>query len=272
LIVFGFASVSAPSAWAQDPNPGAITLTAGMDFLNAYHFRGIPQDESGVIMWPYGDLGFALYSGDGGLKSAGVNIGTWNSLHTGAAGLDSDLTGGSGKMWYESDFYATLGFGGGTSLGTTFTAYTSPNGLFATVKEIAFKFSVDDSGYLGGAAVRPYALLAFEFGEAQADGGLEAGKYLELGIAPGYAAERASFAVPVKVGLSLGDYYEGVDGDETFGFFSIAGIATVPFTSMPTSFGSWNVHGGVEFLKLGDRNQAFGSTNVIGSVGIGFSY
>jgi hypothetical protein len=39
-----------------------------------------------------------------------------------------------GKLWYESDFYATLGlgFGGGVALGTTYTAYTSPNNGFTT--------------------------------------------------------------------------------------------------------------------------------------------
>ncbi len=234
------------------------------------YFRGIPQDESGVIMWPYGDLGFALYSGDGGLKSVGVNVGIWNSLHTGDAGLD----GPTEKLWYESDFYATLGlgFGGGTSVGVTYTAYTSPNSLFSTVKEIAFKFAVDDSSYLGGAAVKPYVLIARELGDVQADGGLEAGTYLELGIAPGYAMPRVSLAVPIKVGLSLSDYYEGVDGDEKFGFVSIGGLATVPFSSMPTKFGTWNIHGGVEYLRLGDRNQALGENNVVGSIGIGFTY
>ena len=48
-------------------------------------------------------------------------------------------------------------------------------------------------------------------------------------------------SIPTKVGLSLGDYYEGATGDERFGYFSIAGIATMPFTSMPTRFGAWNV-------------------------------
>ena len=80
--------------------------------------------------------------------------------------------------------------------------------------------------------------------------------------------------VPLKVGLSLSDYYEGLNGDDTFGFFSVAGVVTVPFTRMPTRFGSWNIHGGVEFLMLGDRNEAvFGdSSHVIGSIGIGLSY
>jgi hypothetical protein len=106
----------------------------------------------------------------------------------------------------------------------------------------------------------------------QADGGLAAGTYMELGIAPGYTASRLSVAVPVKVGLSLSDYYEGADGDERFGFFSLAGIVTVPFTSAPTRLGTWNVHGGVEYLRLGDRNQGFGENQVVGSLGLGFTY
>ena len=195
----------------------------------------------------------------------------WNSLHTGSAGID----GPSGKLWYESDFYAGVGLGlaKGTSLGVTYTAYTSPNGLFGTVKEMSFRLAVDDSGALGRAAVRPYVLLAQEL-EGQADGGEFEGTYLELGIAPGFSTSRASLTVPLKVGLSLSDYYEGLDGDETFGFFSVAGVVTVPLASTPTKFGSWNIHGGVEFLRLDDRNEAvFGdSSYVIGSIGIGLSY
>src|SRR6188474_2834124 len=245
------------AAQSTDPNSGAMTLTANFEVVNAYMFRGIPQDESRVIMWPSADLGIALFSGDGGLKSVGVNIGTWNSLHTGDAGLNNLV---NGKMWYESDFYATVGFGlsGGTTAAVTYTAYTSPNGLFGTVREIAFKLSVDDSGRLGAAAIHPYVLLAREL-SGQADGGAEEGTYVELGVAPGVSFSRVSVSVPVKVGLSAGNYYEGLNGDETFGYFSVAGIATVPFTSMPTRFGTWNVHGGVEYQRLGDRNSfAFG--------------
>ena len=258
------------SAQSTDPNPGAMTLTANFDFVNAYMFRGIPQDESRVIMWPSADLGIVLFSGDGGLKSVGVNIGTWNSLHTGDAGLNNLV---NGKMWYESDFYAAVGFGlsGGTAVGVTYTAYTSPNGLFGTVREIAFKLSVDDSGR-GAMAIRPYVLLAREL-SGQADGGANEGTYVELGVAPSFPLSRAGVSVPVKVGLSAGDYYEGLNGDETFGYFSVAGIATVPFTNMPTRFGAWNVHGGVEYQRLGDRNSfAFGKNQAIYSVGFGFSY
>jgi hypothetical protein len=265
---------------AKDPNPGALTLTGSIDFVNQYMFRGFRQNSSGIAIWPAMDLGISAYSGEGGLKSASINFGTWNSLHTGDTGQD----GPSGKLWYESDFYATLGlgFGGGTSFSTTYTAYTSPNNGFTTVKEIMFKFAVDDSGKLGKAAVKPYIAVAREFdaepGRGQADGGENAGTYVEIGFAPGYSASKASIAFPIKVGLSGSNYYElatptGFE-DNTFGYFSIAGIVTVPLGGT-SSFGAWNIHGGVEYQKLGTTTEFFNggeSNQVIGSFGIGFSY
>jgi hypothetical protein len=268
--------LGASPAWSQDsapadPNPGNLTLTGGIDFLNAYLFRGIPQDDTGVVMWPYADLGVALRSGEGAFKTIGVNVGLWNSLHSGDAGVD----GPSGKLWYESDFYATfgLGFGKGTSLGLTYTAYTSPNGMFNTVRELSFKFALDDSGALGRAATKPYLIVAREL-DGQADGGAEEGTYLELGAAPGFPVAGLTVNVPLRAGFSLGDYYEGVLGDERFGFFSVAGIVTIPLSSTPTRVGSWNIHGGVEYVRLGDRNaEILGDTSkVIGSIGIGLSY
>ena len=152
--VVGMVAFSASPASAQepaDPNPGNVTLTGGIDFLNQYMFRGIRQNSTGMATWPFGDVGLAVYSGDGGVKSATVNFGIWNSLHSGDTGSD----GPSGKLWYESDFYAALGlgFGGGMALTSTYTAYTSPNSMFTTVKEFAFKVAHDDSSYLGAAAL-----------------------------------------------------------------------------------------------------------------------
>jgi hypothetical protein len=272
-LMIGMLTVSAAPAAAQDDNPnmGAISFSGGIDFLNAYFFRGIIQDDTGVISWPYGELGFALYEGDEGLTGVSAAVGTWNSLHTGDAGSD----GPSGKVWYESDFYASLGldFSGGSSLGMTYTAYTSPNGTFGTVKEIAFSYALDDSELLGAAAVSPYIMIAHEL-SGQADGGLNEGTYMELGASPGYAAEQVSFSVPIKIGLSLSDYYEGPTGDSKFGYFSIGGQIGVPLTPSPTRFGSWEVHGGIEFLALGDSAEAYygDSSAVIGSFGIGLSY
>jgi hypothetical protein len=112
----------------------------------------------------------------------------------------------------------------------------------------------------------------------QADGGENKGTYLELGAAPGYAASKASIAFPIKVGLSLKDYYELAGEDEKFGYFSIAGIATIPLGGT-TNFGAWNIHGGVEYQRLGDTTAFFNSDDdgpqknqIIGSIGFGFSY
>jgi hypothetical protein len=265
----GALSGAALPAAAQGPNTGALRLTAGIDVGNAYYFRGLPQDESGVVMWPYADLTFTLWSGTGVVRNGAVTVGTWNSLHTGDVGLDGPV----GQLWYESRFYsgASVGFGGGATIGIAYTAYNSPNFGFAPVKELAFKVALDDGGWLGRAAVRPYVLVAREL-DGQADAGRKEGTYVEIGAAPGLSWPRVGVAVPLKVGLSAGDYYEGAFGDETFGFFSVAAVATVPLTGGATRFGTWNVRGGVEFLRLGRRNQALGETNVVGSIGIGFGY
>jgi hypothetical protein len=255
-------TILAAPAMAQDAPP-TVTMSAGIDVVNQYMFRGIRQNGTGVATWPFFDLGIGAFEGDGPLKTVGINVGTWNSAHSKPSG------------WYESDVYATvgLGLGGGVGLATTYTSYTSPNDSFTHVKEVALKASFDDSTALGSAAMKPYALVAFELatepGRYQADGGLKGGRYLELGVAPGISGGRASLALPIKVGLSAGNYYE-LDGvDNKFGFFSVGGLVTVPFAS------HFNVHGGLEFQALGDTTKALNGgdgSQVIGSFGIGLSY
>ena len=259
----------AARAQGDDPNPGAITLTTGIDFPSVYFFRGIRQEtDPKLTMFPFGDVGIALYSGDGGLKSAGVNFGVWNSLQTGSSGLDAVP---KRRIHYEQDFYASLslGFGGGVTFTPMFTTYTSPNGSFGTVNEISLKFA-------HASRFAPYGLVAFEL-SGQADGGSEEGTYAELGVAPSWPLGDAGVTVgiPVKLGLSLKDYYEGPTGDEKFGYIDVGVLFTVPFTSSPTKFGSWNLHGGVDFFGFGDTTKFFNQGDggqVIGSIGIGMSY
>jgi hypothetical protein len=268
------ATGAAPVAAQADPNPGAVSVAAGLDAPSVYFFRGIRQEsEPELTLWPFADLGLALYSGDGGLKSVGVNIGVWNSLHTG--------TSGATRSHYEEDFYTTLslGFGGGVTLGTTYMALTSPNSMFTTVKELQFKLA---KAHL----VAPYVFLARELGAGpgvgQADAGSKGGTYLELGVGPSWAlgGGKATLAVPVKVGLSLSNYYEmldvdGVYTDDKFGFFDVGALVTVPLTGIPSSFGSWNIHGGVDVLVFGDTTKSFNTgdtSKVVGVFGLGFSY
>jgi hypothetical protein len=272
VLVVTFIAASAVPLLAQattTPDDQRVTVAGGIDFRNAYMFRGVRQDDTGTITWPSAEIGLRLRSADRGLTSARVSVGTWNSLHSGSAGAD----GPAGKAWYESDVYTTLslGFANALVLDTTYTAYRSPNDMFTTVKEIALKATVNRAT-LGGAALTPYALAAFELdtkpGVGQLDGGFKPGKYLELGAQPRHALRRLEVAAPLKLGLSIGDYYELAGTDHHFGFFSVAGIATLPVARW------WNVHGGVEFQQLGTTTKRFNggdSSKTITSIGVGFS-
>jgi hypothetical protein len=264
----------AGSAQAQDadPNPGAITLTTGIDFPSVYFFRGIRQEaDPEFTMFPFGDVGISFYSGDNG-RSASVNFGVWNSLNTGSSGLSATP---DKRIHYEQDFYVmlNLGVGSGITVSPFFTSYTSPNGSFGTVNEFAFKVA-------HASRFAPYGIIAMEL-SGQADGGSDEGTYGEIGIGPSWplGGGGTTIGVPLKLGFSLGDYYEADGEDNGFGFFDIGALVTVPFSSAPTTFGTWNLHGGVNYLALGDGTKSFNVKDgtpeggqVIFSIGIGMSY
>ncbi len=286
LAVLSLVAAQASSAAAQattGPNGGKITLGGAFDITNAYLFRGLRQDDTGLLMWPTADAGIRLSDTSG----AAVHVGTWNSLNTGLAGLD----GPTGRLWYESDFYTSLSFAltEDFGVGATYTAYTSPNGSFSTVKELSFKVGPNDSvPYSSTSALfspsststlfSPYALVAFELdthpGLGQADGGREGGTYLEFGGAPRWGGAPVDVYFPIRVGLSLHNYYELAGVDHSFGFLSLGAHAQVPLVRT-SNYGAWNVHGGIDFYSLGDTPEAFNAgdqTKVVASVGIGFTY
>lgn len=249
------------------------TFNGAIDFPRVYFFRGIRQEaDPKFTTFIAGDLGVSLLAdGSGSVKTAGFNVGTWNALMTGSSGSD----GIQDDAFYESDLYAsvTLGFGS-VSFTPMFTAYTSPNDMFKTVKEISFKAA-------HASKTAPYALVAFEIGgedSGQADGGVNKGTYLELGIGPSWpiADGKAIVTLPVKLGLSLKDYYELGGEDKKFGYF-VAG----PLFTVPLSGGKWNVHAGVDFYALGDATGAANADPVTGeprkgwviwSGGLGFTF
>lgn len=266
--------LAAPAA-AQSPsahNQGALTFTGGLDVPSIYYFRGFRQErDPKVTLWPFMDLGITFRSGQGLFDRVGVNVGTWNSLQTGSSGLEGPAKG----LHYEEDFYATLalGLGSGMGLGVTYTAYTSPNNMATTIKEASVKLA--RSGWL-----RPYGLAAFELNDkGQADSGSSKGTYVEFGASPSLTWKRLTFSAPLRVGLSAKDYYEGRDGDERFGFFDAGGLITMPI-GVPERFGSWNVHGGGSYLRLGkttesrniDQRGNISNRAIVGIFGVGVAY
>ena len=269
LMLAGPAVAQTPSP-PSSPNAGAIKSTGNMDVLakSPYIFRGIVQESKPKLtMWPAGDIGIALYSGTGALKSASVNFGVWNSLQTGSSGLD----GASKKLHYEEDFYAAMGLTfSKVVFTTTYTAYTSPNGGFGTVNELSFKGAVSNK-------IAPYALLAQELGAVGADGGTKKGTYVELGIGPSWplAGGKATVAIPVKVGLSAHNYYELNGVDNKFGFLDVGALFTVPLTGIPATYGTWNFHVGADAFTFGNTTKTFNSGKTSKGVflfGLGVTY
>jgi hypothetical protein len=208
------------------------------------------------------------------LKRVILSGGFWNSLNSGDTGAD----GPPDAPWYESRLYASLGvrLAGDVTLASSFTTYTSPNGMFATASELGIRVGWDDREK-HRLSLNPYTFAAFELGVApgrgQLDGGQSAGIYLESGVRPVYTARRFTVAVPVKVGLSLANYYELAGRDHVFGFASVGADLVVPF---PVSRGGrWQLRGGVELLGFGDATRVYNGgdeSSVVASIGIGLSY
>jgi hypothetical protein len=262
-------------------NKGRVSLSAGMDFTSAYFFRGILQEDTGLIFQPYGDITFNLYEGTDGLNSVGATVGIWNSIHSGPTGADGPNA--DPKAWYEFDFYSALTFGlfNDWEAGATYTIYTSPNGVFKSTQEIAFALAYDDSELLGAFSLSPHILLAFEFQGGGATGP-DTGTYFELGVEPGFTlleSERypVALAFPLTLGLSLDDYYQNptTGKDETFGYFDLGLVASMPLGFIPADYGSWEIFVKGDFLFLGDSTKAINSGDsfeAIGTIGISLAY
>jgi hypothetical protein len=89
---------------------------------------------------------------------------------------------------------------------------------------------------------------------------LSARPVLKLGATP------ATLSVPLKLGLSATDYYEGASGSDTFGYFDVGAIVSVPLGFFPQ--GAWDVHGGLDVLFLGDNLEAFNGGNAVQPVAL----
>jgi hypothetical protein len=273
LITLGtfFAALGAPALTsAQAIQPGRAGVTADIAVVNQYMFRGVRQNVSPIALWPAVDVRVSTTERSGMVRRFDVHGGFWNSLHTG----DTGAGGPAGNAWYESDLYGSFGvrFARGLETSATYTAYRSPNDLFTTVNEMSVKLAIDDGSATRAVTFHPYALAAFEFdtspGVGQVDGGARAGRYLELGAAPTRSVYGIAVAVPIKVGLSIGNYYELARQDHPFGFLSVGVGGSRRITQ-------WlNVHGGVEYQHLGTTTKAFNggeASATIASIGVGFS-
>ena len=80
-----------------------------------------------------------------------------------------------------------------------------------------------------------------------------------------------SLYIPVRTGLSVKDYYEGPNGDDTFGYFTSGFQFSVPAIS--GSSGTFEIHAGMDFQVLGDNLKLLNEDNRMKPIGtIGFTY
>ncbi|MHB1156443.1 MAG: hypothetical protein ACYC26_06335 [Phycisphaerales bacterium] len=274
-----------------DPNTGAISLWAGVDFYNEYIWRGIPQQDQGLIMQPAATVTASLWSNDDWAFSAFVN--TWNSVHSQNTGY-SGVTGG----WYEGDwaFGASVATPGGFTVTPSFVMYHSPNGSWADTQEMDVNIAYNDAPLWGDtsipgwAGLKPYALFAFETsGGADILGkGGDLGTYLELGISPSFTLIQSkdypvTISFPMKVGLSLDKYYEYTDGsgstkNPTFGYFDGGVMFSIPLAFIPSQFGAWEAHAGVHFVELNSSyvhnvvGSGYDEFRILGTAGVSMTY
>ena len=269
-------SVQAGDMMEMGPNTGKVSVSAGSDWTSAYFFRGILQEDQGLILQPWAELGLNLGRVD-------LSLGSWNSFHDEQTGAGEDTTSDS---WYEADFYLGLAtpINEMLSLSVTYTSYTSPNDAFDTVNDLAFGLGYDDSGS-EGLALNPSLTVIFETdGQADQNGeptGTDEGVYVEIAIAPSFspsadgALSNLSVEVPVTLGLSAEDYFEDGDGDDdTFGYLDIGIEGSLPL-AVPADSGVWSLTAGVHFLYLGDNLEQINNDDdfeVIGTLGVSMEY
>lgn len=262
--------VVGPLAPELAPSGSDLSVSLGADLVTAYYFRGILQEDRGVIVQPWAELRLPFAATDAMRFEAIFAL--WNSFHSEATGAGTD--DGFLRGWYEADLVAGVGVGcGAWSIDATYVAYTSPSDAFDTLQELILSVGVEDPWSLA-----PHAAIGFELGS---DGALgDPGIYLELGIEPGFEvpigdAGALGISFPITIGLGLDDYYENPGGgDELFGYLDVGAVAawTLPGDG---ALGAWTLTGAANLLLLGDANRAVnGDENVeiVGRLGLSIAF
>ena len=263
------------TAQEMGPNTGAVSVTWTNTIVTQYVFRGQLVENDGLIYQPDLLVNFALYEGDGLIQSLDAYMEIWNSIHS--AGTNRDATN-TNKPWFETDYIlgASMGLPEGFALDTFVVFYTYPNEGSSAVTELDIKLGYDDADMMAGMglpAMNPYVLFANELQDA---GGGD-NSYWEIGLAPSFTVVESEDApitltVPVRFGLSDGDYYSGTD--DVWGFASVGLDFSMPVTCIPAEYGAWDASAGVVFVFANDEIQTSGQEDVevVGEFALTMSY
>jgi hypothetical protein len=256
------------------PNTGAVTFSLDQKIVTSYIWRGMLQEDRGLIYQPQIGINATLFEGEDFITSLDVYASIWNSIH-GKTPAGSN----SNKAWFQTDYTvgASLGLPAGFTFDSAVVFKTFPHGAVGAITELNLLLAYDDADLMAGwglPALNPYALFAIEL--ANAGGGENS--YVELGLEPTFAIFEAqdfpiTLSIPIAVGLGISNYY----GSDTFGHVTFGAVLSTPLNFIPVEFGAWEASAGViaVFAESGARSAALRSQDeweVYGTFGLSMTY
>lgn len=276
----------AQEALAPAPvNTGRVSWELGATVASEYWYRGIAQENQGLIVQPYATVTFGLIS-EGNI-TLDAYAGMWNSVHANNPSSD-----GEDNYWYEADFFAgvSMGLPHNLTLDLSYVNLYSPAAGSNFAEEIDVAVAYDDTDLMASLGapfvLSPHAMVGFEINNGS-DAGSDSGTYLELGIEPSFALTQSAdypltLSIPVTAGFSLGNYYEDAAGDdETFGYLDIGAVFSTPLPFIPADYGTWTASAGLHYIMLGDSAADLGrdfnvtdgeDNSVYATLGVSMSY
>lgn len=259
-----------------------------LDLTSHYEYHGFLYAEDVPVTQGYARFTTPVYEGDGFLRAAHVGLGGFLSYHG-----SGDRAQGEGL--FEADLLATLllELPAGFAADLEYWLETSPNDSFSDIHELDLRLRWNDAPLWKGrlperfGGLQPHLLLGVEldgetdlgnesFGGADTDEGV----YLEAGLRPSlrlleHETHPVTLAMPLRLGLSLSDYYENLCGeDETFGFLEAALDLSAPLPFLSRGPLALEAHASVHSFWVGgtlrDVNAAAGSDvhEWIGRIGL----
>ena len=286
------------------PNTGAIHLYAGVDVTTQYNFRGMNIEDQGMILQPWVAITSQVYSGGDMqpvIEGAKLKVRLWNSIQEASPGTNL-----AHPQWFEAD----------VSVGVVLDLFYDMTGEIMYVyaqdpelpgnyyEAVEVSLAYDDSALWGGVldnvpgfkGLQPHVLVAIET-DGGVDRGITIGQggpvagggdiYYEIGIEPSICildSEDWPVTLSVPMTVAFGDdYYEYIDStgsldDDSFGYFDVGLVCTVPVKCVPIEHGEWELYAAVHFLFKGDgaealtTNASTDDSEIIGSAGISMSY
>ncbi|MCC5830656.1 MAG: hypothetical protein JJU36_14515 [Phycisphaeraceae bacterium] len=278
----------------------SIHFDAGAHYLSSYYYRGFVRETEGPIVQPYASARLRVFDRRDSPVIQGVDllVGLQTSHHW------SHNVRGPGERWVELNWYGGVGvdFADRWRAELLYVNREDIRTSFRDVHQVELTVRFDDRDPDYAWSLQPYATLSLEY-ENQSDAGwisrdFSHGRgtyhfdrfYMELGVEPVFELfhlhmdEPVKLSVPMRIGLSLNDYYADTSGrDRTFGYAATGLRLSIPlweFGADPGRRFLWRLDGGVDLLYLGnsarDVNRALGQSGnefqIVGHIGLSLDY